>query len=77
VGSRTEPDLYGVHRGRGSRTSGLAPDVTATISDRWVVQLGTFNGNPLTTAALRATLCDVLTGQAYAHFDALAKELTA
>jgi glutamate-1-semialdehyde 2,1-aminomutase len=47
----------------------------ATISEGRVVQLGTFNGNPLTTAASRATLLDVLTGQAYAHFDALTEEL--
>ena len=50
-------------------------DVMATISDGRVVQLGTFNGNPLTTAAARATLCDVLTSQAYALFDALTEEL--
>ena len=31
-------------------------DIMATISDGKVAQLGTFNGNPLTTAASRATL---------------------
>jgi glutamate-1-semialdehyde 2,1-aminomutase len=50
-------------------------DVMGTITDHRVVQLGTFNGNPLTMAASRATLCDVLTGQAYAHLDALTEEL--
>jgi glutamate-1-semialdehyde 2,1-aminomutase len=38
--------------------------------------MGTFNGNPLTMAASRATLIDVLTPAAYAHFDALAEELS-
>ena len=32
---------------------------------------GTFNGNPLTMAASRATLTEVLTKDAYAHFDRL------
>jgi glutamate-1-semialdehyde 2,1-aminomutase len=50
-------------------------DIMATISDGRVAQLGTFNGNPLTTAASRATLLEVLTGPAYAHLDALTEEL--
>jgi glutamate-1-semialdehyde 2,1-aminomutase len=50
-------------------------DVMATITDGRVAQMGTFNGNPLTTAASRATLLEVLTPAAYAHFDALAEEL--
>jgi glutamate-1-semialdehyde 2,1-aminomutase len=50
-------------------------DVMAAITDGRVAQMGTFNGNPLTTAASRATLYDVLTPAAYSHFDALAEEL--
>jgi glutamate-1-semialdehyde 2,1-aminomutase len=50
-------------------------DVMATITDGRVAQMGTFNGNPLTTAASHATLFEVLTPGAYAHFDALAEEL--
>jgi glutamate-1-semialdehyde 2,1-aminomutase len=50
-------------------------DVMATITDGRVAQMGTFNGNPLTTAASRATLLEVLTPAAYALFDALAEEL--
>ena len=50
-------------------------DVMATITDGRVAQMGTFNGNPLTTAASRATLLEVLTPAAYAQFDALAEEL--
>jgi glutamate-1-semialdehyde 2,1-aminomutase len=34
-------------------------------------QVGTFNGNPLTMAAVRATLEEVLTPDAYRHLDAL------
>jgi glutamate-1-semialdehyde 2,1-aminomutase len=51
-------------------------DIMATISDGRVAQLGTFNGNPLTTAASRATLLEVLIGSAYAHLDALTEELS-
>ena len=57
------------------RSTGLGT-ITPILVEGVVVQLGTFNGNPLTTAASRATLCDVLTGSAYAHFDALTEELS-
>lgn len=36
-----------------------------------VVQVGTYNGNPLSMAAARANLLEVLTPAAYAHLDAL------
>jgi len=41
-----------------------------------VAQYGTFNGNPLTMAAARATLTRILTPEAYAHFDALSEVLS-
>jgi len=50
-------------------------DVMGTIDEHKVVQIGTFNGNPLTIAASKATLLTVLTPQAYTHFDALAEAL--
>ena len=50
-------------------------DVMNTIDEHKVVQIGTFNGNPLTIAASKATLMSVLTPSAYAHFDALAEAL--
>ena len=50
-------------------------DVMALIDDGRVAQMGTFNGNPLTMAASRTTLLDILTPTAYAHFDALAETL--
>jgi glutamate-1-semialdehyde 2,1-aminomutase len=50
-------------------------DVMALIEDKKVIQLGTFNGNPLTMAAARTTLLSILTPSAYAHLDALSETL--
>ncbi len=50
-------------------------DVMAVIEDKRVVQSGTFNGNPLTMAASKVTLLEILDPNAYAHFDALAETL--
>ncbi len=46
-------------------------DVMALISDGRVSQMGTFNANPLTMAASRVTLTEILTPMAYSHFEAL------
>lgn len=45
--------------------------VMGAIADGTYEQCGTFNGNPLTMAAARATLTRVLTGEAYAHIERL------
>ncbi|MHB1501322.1 MAG: aspartate aminotransferase family protein [Candidatus Dormibacteria bacterium] len=50
---------------------GARDDLMALVADGRVSQMGTFNGNPLTMAASRATLTEILTPLAYAHFDAL------
>ncbi len=50
-------------------------DVMGVIEDKRVAQMGTFNGNPLTMAASRVTLLEILDAKAYAHFDALAETL--
>ncbi|HYS01331.1 MAG TPA: aspartate aminotransferase family protein, partial [Candidatus Eisenbacteria bacterium] len=50
-------------------------DVMALIEDKKVIQLGTFNGNPLTMAAARTTLLSILTPSGYAHLDALSESL--
>ncbi|HYM49336.1 MAG TPA: aspartate aminotransferase family protein [Candidatus Limnocylindrales bacterium] len=50
-------------------------DIMHTIDEERVAQFGTFNGNPLTMAASRATLTRILTPDAYAHFDALGEVL--
>jgi glutamate-1-semialdehyde 2,1-aminomutase len=50
-------------------------DIMELISEGRVSQMGTFNGNPLTMAASRVTLTEILTPTAYAHFDALGEVL--
>src|SRR5882672_649565 len=50
-------------------------DVMGVIEDKRVAQMGTFNGNPLTMAASKVTLLEILDAAAYAHFDALAETL--
>jgi len=50
-------------------------DVMGLIDEKRVLQIGTFNGNPLTMAASKATLLEILTPAAYAHFDALSETL--
>ena len=46
-------------------------DIMELISEGRVSQMGTFNANPLTMAAPRVTLTEILTSMAYSHFDAL------
>jgi glutamate-1-semialdehyde 2,1-aminomutase len=41
------------------------------VTSESVYQVGTYNGNPLTMAAARASLQEVLTPEAYRHLDAL------
>jgi glutamate-1-semialdehyde 2,1-aminomutase len=50
-------------------------DVFALIEEKRVAQMGTFNGNPLTIAASKVTLTEILTPAAYARFDVLAEIL--
>jgi glutamate-1-semialdehyde 2,1-aminomutase len=50
---------------------GGTADVMQVIADDTYEQVGTFNGNPLTMAAAKALLCEVLTPAAYAHLDEL------
>jgi glutamate-1-semialdehyde 2,1-aminomutase len=50
-------------------------DVMGVIEDHRVAQMGTFNGNPLTMAASKVTLLEILDAKAYSHFDALAETL--
>jgi glutamate-1-semialdehyde 2,1-aminomutase len=49
----------------------------SVVEDRSVVQVGTFNANPLTMAAARASLLEVLTTEAYEHLDHLNERLLA
>lgn len=50
---------------------GGSEEVFSVVEDGSVYQVGTYNGNPLTMAAARASLEQVLTPEAYAHLDAL------
>jgi len=50
-------------------------DIMALIESGRVSQMGTFNGNPLTTAASLVTLRDILTPMAYANLEALSEIL--
>src|SRR6202171_2041875 len=74
-----QPDLIALAKAIGGGLPcgavGGREDVMAVIEDKRVTQMGTFNGNPLTLAASKATLYDILTPKAYAHFDALAEVL--
>jgi glutamate-1-semialdehyde 2,1-aminomutase len=54
---------------------GGTADVMDAIASGTYEQVGTFNGNPLTMAAAKAMLLEVLTSAAYAHVDALREEL--
>jgi glutamate-1-semialdehyde 2,1-aminomutase len=50
---------------------GATEEVMSVVEDRSVYQVGTYNGNPLTMAAARASLERVLTADAYRHLDEL------
>jgi glutamate-1-semialdehyde 2,1-aminomutase len=49
----------------------------SVVEDGSVYQVGTYNGNPLTMAAARASLQEVLTPAAYEHLDALNERILA
>jgi glutamate-1-semialdehyde 2,1-aminomutase len=50
--------------------------VMSHIADGTYEQVGTFNGNPLTMAAARVALTEVLTSEAYEHLGRLRKQIT-
>lgn len=56
---------------------GGTAEVMQVITDGRYDQVGTFNGNPLTMAAARAVLTEVLTPQAYADAEALGRRMHA
>src|SRR6202158_81568 len=61
--------------GRPWRAVGGRADLMGGIEEKRVAQMGTFNGNPLTMAASKVTLLEILNPSAYSHFDALAETL--
>jgi glutamate-1-semialdehyde 2,1-aminomutase len=56
---------------------GASERVMSVVQDGSVYQVGTYNGNPLTMAAARASLERVLTPAAYRHLDALNQRILA
>jgi glutamate-1-semialdehyde 2,1-aminomutase len=56
---------------------GMTDALAELVADGRVRQQGTFNGNPLTMAAAEATLCQVLTDEAYAQLHAANERLMA
>ena len=50
---------------------GMSEEVSRVVEDGTVYQVGTYNGNPLSMAAARASLTEVMTPDAYAHLDSL------
>jgi glutamate-1-semialdehyde 2,1-aminomutase len=54
---------------------GMTDELAEIVASGQVRQQGTFNGNPLTMAAAQATLCDVLTDEAYAQLHAANRTL--
>lgn len=65
------PDLVTLAKALGgglpSGAIGGTAEVMAVVEDGSVYQVGTYNGNPLSMAAARASLEEVLTPAAYAH----------
>ena len=56
---------------------GATERVMSVVEDGSVYQVGTYNGNPLTMAAARASLERVLTPEAYRHLDSLNERILA
>jgi glutamate-1-semialdehyde 2,1-aminomutase len=73
------PDLVCLAKsvGGGLPTSAIGgtTELMSLIADGRYEQVGTFNGNPLVMAAVRATLTEVLTPDAYRHLERLRQRL--
>jgi glutamate-1-semialdehyde 2,1-aminomutase len=75
------PDMITMAKALGgglpSGAIGATEEVMSVVADGSVYQVGTYNGNPLTMAAARASLSEVLTPEAYAHLNTLNDRLLA
>jgi glutamate-1-semialdehyde 2,1-aminomutase len=75
------PDMVTMAKALGgglpSGAIGGSEEVMEVVTSGHVYQVGTYNGNPLTMAAARASLEKVLTPDAYAHLDTLNDRLMA
>jgi glutamate-1-semialdehyde 2,1-aminomutase len=56
---------------------GATEDVMRLVAEGEYEQVGTFNGNPLTMAASRASLTEILDQDAYRHLDSLRQRIVA
>jgi glutamate-1-semialdehyde 2,1-aminomutase len=69
------PDMVTLAKALGGGTPvgaiGGSDEVMSVVEDGSVYQVGTYNGNPLSMAAVRANLLEVLTPDAYEHLDRL------
>jgi glutamate-1-semialdehyde 2,1-aminomutase len=69
------PDIVTLAKSLGgglpSGAIGGTEEAMAPVEDGRVYQVGTYNGNPLSMAAARANLLEVLTPEAYEHLDRL------
>jgi len=76
-----KPDLVTLAKALGGGVPtgaiGGSEEVFSVVEDGSVVQVGTYNGNPLGMAAVRANLLEVLTPEAYVHLDALNERILA
>jgi glutamate-1-semialdehyde 2,1-aminomutase len=79
--SGVTPDLVAIAKALGGGIPcgaiGGTDEVMGLIVDGEYDQVGTFNGNPLTMAAARAQLTEVLTDGAYAHLETLRQRIVA
>jgi glutamate-1-semialdehyde 2,1-aminomutase len=70
-----KPDMVTLAKALGGGTPvgaiGGSDEVMSVVEDGSVYQVGTYNGNPLSMAAVRANLLEVLTPDAYTHLDRL------
>ena len=75
------PDMVTMAKALGgglpSGAIGGSEEVMEVVNNGSVYQVGTYNGNPLTMAAARASLEKVLTPEAYEHLDMLNDRLMA
>jgi len=73
------PDMVTLAKGLGaglpSGAIGATEEIMELVESERVYQVGTFNGNPASMAAARASLEEVLTPEAYDHLDALNERL--
>jgi glutamate-1-semialdehyde 2,1-aminomutase len=74
-----QPDMITLAKTLGgglpSGAIGGTEEVMSVVEDGTVYQVGTFNGNPLTMAAAKASLLEVLTPEAYEHLDGINERL--